>query len=172
MEKTNNEKYLKQKQLQFDTLDKNDIRVLASLRDNAREKLVKISRNIDLPVSTIYDRMVMLEREVIKKKTVLLNLPKIGYNTRAIIVMKVKREQRAELKKFLTRCKNMNNLLKINNGYDYLVEVVFKHVKDLEDFLEDLDEQFKLLEKNVYYIIDDLERESFLSQERLGYIID
>ncbi|MDP2749865.1 MAG: hypothetical protein Q8O89_03475 [Nanoarchaeota archaeon] len=148
-------------------LDKQDILVLAGLRKNAREKLTTISRRIQLPVSTIYDRMAHLSKTVIKKKTILLDFSRIGYNTRIILVLKVQREQRDEVKKFLLKSENLNNLYKINNGFDFLCEMVFEHVKDMEDFIEDFETKFKVLHRDTHYIIDEIERECFLDQDRM-----
>jgi DNA-binding Lrp family transcriptional regulator len=57
----------------------------------------------------------------------------------------------------------INNLYKINNGYDFLAEGVFTNVKELEDFLEDLETKFLLEEKKTHYIIEDIKREEFMS---------
>ena len=42
-----------------------------------------------------------------------------------------------------------------------MVESLFYDVKELEEFISEL-EKFKLITLKVYYIIDDLKRESFL----------
>ncbi len=148
-------------------LDKTDILVLSRLRKDAREKLTVMSGRINLPVSTIYDRMDALSENLIKKKTVLLDFPKIGYNTRAIIVLKVEREQRNDIKNYLLKSECINNLYKINNGFDFLAEVIFKHVKDMEDFTEDLENKFSILQKSLYYVIDEIERECFMDADRM-----
>ena len=48
-----------------------------------------------------------------------------------------------------------------------MAESVFENIKELEDFLESLDDKFSLEEKKVFYIIEDIRREGFLSKERL-----
>jgi len=57
----------------------------------------------------------------------------------------------------------VNSLYRINNGYDFLLQCVFRNVKDLEDFLESLEQKYKIKSKNVWYVIDALKQETFLN---------
>jgi hypothetical protein len=66
---------------------------------------------------------------------------------------------------FLMKHPNINSANKINNGYDFLVEAVFRELKDVDEFLEKVDERFKVQEKHVYYIIDELGREMFMTDK-------
>jgi DNA-binding Lrp family transcriptional regulator len=71
------------------------------------------------------------------------------------------------VKNFLLKEFNVNSVYKINSGYDFMIEGIFKHVKDMEDFIEKLDERFKLIEKQVYYVIEDIKREGFMADPQL-----
>ena len=122
-----------------------------------------MSNKINIPISTIYDKLKLYEGGLIKKHTALIDFSKLGFNTRANIVLKVDREKRELLKEFLVKNNNVNSLYKINNGFDFMIEGVFKNLKELEDFFEALEIKFKVKTKQVYYIIDDIKRESFLS---------
>lgn len=144
-----------------------EILLLSCLRKNGRESLTKMSRVTGMPVSTVFD--VMKETDKVAKNTCLLNFTKLGYAIRASIVLKVDSCQKEDIKKFLLLNTNVNSLYKINNGYDFMLEVVYKELKDLEMFIEKLD-KFKIIEKNVYYIIDDIAREKFLSDPSLVVI--
>jgi len=44
-----------------------------------------------------------------------------------------------------------------------MIETIFKHIKELEDFIESLEEKFNIKEKQVYYLIEDIKRENFIS---------
>ena len=137
--------------------------VLSSLRQNARMSLTKMSRATKVPVSTIYDKLKQYERDLIRKHTALIDFAKLGYNTRANLLIKVDRDQRDKVQEYLQAHRNVNSIYKINNGYDYMVELVFVHIKDLEDFMESLERQFRILSQETYYIIDDIKREEFMS---------
>lgn len=144
-------------------MDKKDLLIIAHLRKNARQRITSMSKKIQMPVSTIFDRIKVQENNVIKKHTTLLDYSKLGFNARANIIVKVDRNQRDELQEFLMKNWNVNSLAKINNGYDFLAEVIFKNIKDAEDFLENIEDKFKIKSKQVYYIIDELKKEEFLA---------
>ncbi|MFH0751990.1 MAG: Lrp/AsnC family transcriptional regulator [archaeon] len=144
-------------------MKKQDLIVLSALRQNARLSLTKMSRATRVPVSTIYDKLRQYERDIIKKHTAIVDFAKLGYNTRAKILLKVERNQREKVQEYLSKNGNVNSIYKINNGYDYLVEMIFVHIKDMEDFMENLESQFKVLKQETYYVIADLKKEEFLS---------
>ncbi|MFH1770735.1 MAG: Lrp/AsnC family transcriptional regulator [archaeon] len=145
-------------------MDKKDIMFLAHLRNNARETLTKISKKTHIPISTLYDRLKLHEGDIITKHTTLIDFAKLGYLCKANITIKVDIEDRDAVRAYLLCQNNVNSLFKINNGYDFLIEGVFKHVKEMEDFMETFEKKYRVLEKNVYYIIEDLKRESFMAE--------
>jgi len=144
-------------------MDKKDMVFLAHLRNNARETLTFISRKTGIPISTLYDRLKAQEHNIITKHTALIDFSKLGYMCKANITIKVNIEDRDVVKDYLLCQNNVNSLFKINNGYDFLIEGIFKHVKDMEDFMEKFEKKFKVLDKSVYYIIEDVKREAFMS---------
>lgn len=147
----------------MENISKKELLIISCLRDNARSKLTRLSKLTKIPVSTIFDRM-KAESNIIKKYTTLIDFQKLGFSTIAKIALKVKKEDREKLKNYLLKHKSINSLYRINNGFDFLIEGIFRDLKELEEFLESVEEKVKLKTKQVYYIIDDLKRESFLSQ--------
>lgn len=144
-----------------------DILLIANLRANARDTLTSISKKIKMPISTIFDRIKLYQQDVIKKHTTLIDFGKLGYNTRAHITLKTSKNNRENLKNYLLKQPNVNTLYKINNGYDFLVEVIFRGLKELEEFNEAMDEKFRIKSRQVYYIIEDIKKENFLSDPEL-----
>jgi len=120
-----------------------------------------------VPVSTIFDKLKQYERSFVKKHTTLLDFAELGYLTRANVMLKVALEHREPMKEFLMKNEHVNSLFKVNNGYDFLTELVFKHIKDLEDFLEMLERKYTVKEKTVFYIIEDICREEFMAKPDL-----
>ena len=96
-----------------------------------------------------------------------MDFAKLGFNTRDKIAIQASLDHRQDLMDFLIKHQNMNSVYKINNGYDYLVEGIFRNMRDLEDFLETLRLKFKIKKQETYFIIDDLKREAFLSDPDL-----
>jgi len=102
------------------------------------------------------------EDSLIKKHTTLLNFEKLGFSSRAFVILGVKKENREGLREFLLTCPNINSVLKINNGFNFMVEFVFRDMVDVENCVEDIEERFDIKNKKVHYIIEDLKREGFL----------
>lgn len=151
-------------------MDTKDEMFLAHLRRNSRATLTEISKHTDIPISTLYDRLHVLQAEVIKKHTSIIDFTQLGYGCRASIVLKVRKEIREKMKEYLRKHQCVNSLLKINNGYDFMVEGVFVNVKALEEMLDELEQRFEILEKHVYYVIEDISRENFLADPALANI--
>lgn len=146
--------------------DKKSLLIISALRQDARLSLTKMSKQTRIPVSTLHDKIKEYMGSLIRKHTAIIDFSKLGYNTRALVFLKVEREYRQPLQDFLQSCKNVNNLAKINNGYDFLIEFVFEHIKDMEDMLETIETRFKVNSKETYYIIEEIKRESFLSSPK------
>jgi DNA-binding Lrp family transcriptional regulator len=136
-----------------------DTKILHYLRQNSRTNLTTISRKTGIPVSTIFDKIKMYEQEFVHKFTVLLDFQKLGYNVRAKVLLKVDPQSRDKLRAYLMAHQSVNNLFRINNGYDFALECVFTSIREVEEFVEGLEMQFTVLDKTVYHIIEDIARE-------------
>lgn len=148
-------------------MNQKDLKIIAYLRNNARMPLTIMSRKTRIPVSTIFDRLKFSEQSVIVKHTSLLDFGKLGYNTRANITLKVDRDDKEQLKEYLMKNQFVNSVYKINNGFDFMVEGIFKQINDLEIFIDELEKRFKILDKKYFFIIEDLKREAFMSNPEL-----
>jgi len=146
-------------------MKRTDVLLLRSLRKNARETLTNISRDINIPVSTIFDKLRFYEEGIITKHTSLIDFSKLGFSTRANITLKVKKNEKDKIKEFLLENPNVNSVYRINNGYDFLVEGVFHNIMELEEFCDALDIKFKIKSKQIFYIIEDLKREEFMANK-------
>jgi DNA-binding Lrp family transcriptional regulator len=150
----------------FNTVKENDIPILASLRQDARMKLTEMSRLTRIPVSTIFDKIKNHEDGIIKKHTTLVDFNKLGFHTKAKIMLKVNKKDRDRIKEHLMNCQSTNSLYKINNGFDFMVEAIFCNIQEMEDFIDSIEDEFQIKSKQVYYIIEDLKREDFLSNPK------
>lgn len=133
------------------------------LRKDSRQPMTDISRTIQMPVSTIFDRIRSNRQNLIRRFTCLLDFSQLGFNCRTQIVFRIRKDHREKMRDFLLKHQNINSVYKINNGYDFLVEAVFRELREVDEFMERVEEKFKVHEKNVYYIIEDLARERFLT---------
>lgn len=145
-------------------MDAKELQIVAQLRQDARMQITQISKNTRIPISTIYDRIKNNKAGLMTRNVTLVDFNKLGFSCRVTIALRLKKkEERDTVREHLQKNFNVNSLFKINNGYDYMIDAVFRNVKEVEHFLENIEEQFKVAEMKTYYVIDELARERFLS---------
>ena len=146
-------------------LNTQDMSIISALRCNARESLSMVGKNLNIPHSTIHDKVKAYELNIIKKHTSILDFSKMGYECRATIALKLAKYQTKELHDFIRSKKEVNNAYEINHGYDLLMECIFRSRTDLKMFMDELEEKFPLQEKHIFEMYNDLKRESFLENQ-------
>lgn len=147
-------------------IKKRDVDLICCLRRNARVTLTSLSREIKMPVTTIYDRLKGLTSEsIIKKYTTIVDLDKLGYSVKAILILKIKKTDKDAFRDFAEKHSAINNLFKINNGYDFIVEVIFSNMRLMEEFIERVDHRFEISKMDVHYVMEELRREDFKGLE-------
>lgn len=144
-------------------LKKKEALLLSYFRRNARLALTKISRSTGMPVSTIFDKLRKYERTFITKHTSLLDFEKMGFTTRAAVFLRTQPDNRSMLGAYLRTHDNVNTVYRVNNGYDFLIETVFKTVQEMEAFLEHLEIDKGVTNKEVYFVIEEVARECFMA---------
>jgi Lrp/AsnC family leucine-responsive transcriptional regulator len=145
-------------------MKKTDIMFLTMLRQNARQTLTSISRKLNIPVTTLYDKLRQHKKSLIMRHTTLIDFSKMGYNARANIMFSLPKLQRPELRNYMMAHPKINSFFKINNGYDFLVEGMFKSIRELEEFIEKVEENFSISDKKTYFVVEEIKKESFLTR--------
>ncbi len=135
--------------------------LVSNLRKNCRETLTKMSKSTGIPVSTLFD--MLRKTDKIRKHTCIPYFSRLGYGVKAFISISVDVADRAKLKEHLLTHPNLNSLFKINNGYDYMAEIICKSLHELEMISDALDLEFTVQKKAINYIIEDIAREEFFS---------
>lgn len=148
-------------------MERKDILLIATLRQDARKKTSKIAKELRIPVSSAHDRIARYEQLYLKHYTALLDFEKLGYLIRANIALAVAPRDRERLARFLKMQDSVNSLYKINAGFDLLAEVVFKTLDELEAFLEMLERDFIIYGRQVHHILKEIVREKFMSSPHL-----
>lgn len=161
----------KEVNIMTNALSGSDIDLLARLRNNARVKMTHLSRDANMPVSTIFERMRGPLSKCVLKYTCVLKNTELGFNSRATIILKVDKEQKKEIGQFLEKHQNVNSLYKINNGYDFMMDAIFRQMADLEEFIEQLERKYRIKHKEVYFIIDEIKQETFLSDPQNAHFL-
>ncbi len=137
---------------------------MSQFRRNARENLTKASRRTGIPVSTLYDRLKKYEGSLIKKHTTLLNFSALGFSLKVLMIIKVLPERKDSIMHHLEKHHRVNSLYKIANGYDIMLEGIFKDLREYQIFCESID-AFSIQDRQDFFVIEDIKQEDFLANE-------
>jgi DNA-binding Lrp family transcriptional regulator len=113
-----------------------DLLIISYLRQDARMKLTNMSKITRIPVSTLFDKIKTYEGGLVKRHTALVRFDRLGYHAKTLIAFSMAPKDRQKLLELLDKSRNVNSLHKINNGWDYMAEVVFPGVKEIEEFIK------------------------------------
>lgn len=138
-------------------LSKKEKTLITHLRDDSRKSLTQISKETNIPISTLFEKLKNLEEEIIEKHVSLIDFSKIGYGLRMHFIISA--HNKKDLLRFLLEHPNINNLASIVN-HDYYVEAYFKDMKEISKFKTNL-EEFNIKEIQEFFIIDELKKEKF-----------
>lgn len=145
-------------------MDDKDLLIIRQLRKNARQSLTKISEETGIPITTVHDRIKLHEKRIIRKHAALVNFTEMGFQGRAHIALKTQKDQRAMLKNYLAGHKNINSLYVINYNFDFLAEVIFRDAKEVNAFVDELNQKFSITAMQIHQIIDEFQKEVFLTK--------
>ena len=147
-----------------------DLHILSQLRKNSRAQLTNISRQTGIPVSTLFNKIRSYEGSIIDRYTCTLNYEVLGFSLSIRILIKVHKNSKDQLSLYLRKQGNINSVYKINNGYDFMIEGIFRNLNDAENFFEELETRHRILKKEVFYVVDKVKEEGFLTDLlALGY---
>ncbi len=148
-------------------MKKKDLLIISCLRQSGRESLTNISKKTKVPISTIFEKLHMQYGGLVRRSTLLIDFSALGFLTMAHVAFRISKSDRDRFREYMTKHPHVNTFYKINNGYDFLCECVYRNIKELEEFLERLDESFDIKERQVHYLIDEIKKEAFLSDPEL-----
>jgi len=146
------------------SLSKADLLMISCLRKDSRIKLTDLSRKTGMPVSTIYEKLKRFRASGLIRLTAIVDYRRLGFLTRVMIAVKVDRDIRESFSEYLVGSRNVNSILRVNNGFTFMVDGIFKDMNGAEDFIEDMEERFDIKKKMVFYVIDEVERERFFTE--------
>jgi DNA-binding Lrp family transcriptional regulator len=152
-------------------MSEKDMQILSMLRKNGRETLTVMSKETQIPISTIFDRVAKFNRKIITKYTGLVDFQELGFNARACVMIKANNSTKERLYDYLSNHQNVNSIYKINNGFDFMIDIVFRNVRNLEEFLQTLEDKYRAKDRIVYYIIDEMKQEEFLTKPEVMTLV-
>jgi len=141
-----------------------DVKILSHLRNNARKKITEIAKETGISATTIYDRVRTHEKSLVKRYVTMIDFTKIGLHATTNFAIKCAREDREKLSNFLVNHENINSLHRVNYGFDFLAEGIFRNIKESQQFGEQLEKEYQIDQILLFNIIEELKKEGLLSK--------
>ena len=148
-------------------MNKNELLLMTCLRQNSRASLTSLSKKTGIPISSIFDKLKRRYGSLITRHVSLLDFAQLGFAIKVHMLIKVGKNDKDPCRETLEKFFNINNLFKVNNGYDYLFEALFHNLKELDDFNDALERKFTITKRETYFVIEDIKKESFLADPHI-----
>lgn len=120
-------------------LDAIDIKILDILQKNGRITIKKMSEQLNLSTTPVFERIKKLEKEgLIQHYAALLNERKLGLKQTVFISLTLKEHSRSYLEKFENEVKSFPEVMecyRITGNFDFLVKVLVKDIEAYENFI-------------------------------------
>jgi len=143
-------------------LSHDEMLILTHLRNNSRKSLAKIGREINMPISTVFDKVHKINHGVVLKHTSLLDFAKLGHSLKINYVIKAKPDRIMPMLSFLAANNKVNSVQKLRDDGEYFVEAIFRDMVEFDNFTEQLDD-YKAKNLHIINIIEEMKKEAFLT---------
>ena len=127
----------------METFDEKDIRILTLLKENSRLTTKEMSKRLDIPQTTIHNRIKRLKKSgVIKRFTVELDRKKVGKGLVAYILGTVSYRTKRGTKinqykvaQLIERLPEVEEVSIVTGDIDLIIKVALKDVDELNEFV-------------------------------------
>ncbi len=118
-------------------IDEKSRKILKLLQENGRESIRKISNQLNLKPTSVFNRIKKLEESIINKYTILINKEALNYNVIAFVFISYKsgKENQEQLAEQLSKYQEITDVSIITGEWDLLIKIVEKNVKSLGNFI-------------------------------------
>lgn len=118
-------------------VDKIDLLIIRSLSKDARKPFNEIAKELEVSDTTVRKRVQrMLKEGIIKQFNVLLDFHKIGRIIKAFIGIRIMPQKLNEVVNKLQQNPDIQVLYRTTGNVDLFVEVIFRDMEELNQFLE------------------------------------
>src|SRR3989338_6529732 len=136
-----------------------DLEILHHLRNNSRQSLTSIAKKMNIPITTVYDRVLANEKRFIFRHTSLLDFSKIGLNSMMFLNLKVPKNRLPEFENFLAQHPNVNSAYKTDFDGNYFIEMISKDPSNANRHISDFENNFDVKKLQIFNVIEELQRE-------------
>lgn len=141
-------------------MKKTEKEIIKYLRRGKRVNISEIARELNLPTSTVSDRIKRIEQKYVLKRSSLLNYEKMGYYTNLMLAVKIDSKHKNQFLNFLKSQKCVNSIFFINSSFNFLFEVIFKDKLEYVTWLDNIKSNYQM-EINQFQILKTEDKENF-----------
>lgn len=120
-------------------LDKINRQIINFLQENSSITNAELAEKLNLPATTVFDRVKKLETNgIISKRVALVNPEKVGKETIAFVSLSLKGHSAENVQKFWKSIKNISEVLEcyhIAGDFDFILKVMVENIQVYETFL-------------------------------------
>ena len=118
-------------------LDDKDMDILGLLKKNAKSTTQQISRELNIPITTVHNRIKKLEAEgIISKYTIILNHKKLGKTISARLMIRVtKLADQFKICNEVLNLESVEKVYQITGDYDIVASVRVNDIEDLHSLI-------------------------------------
>ncbi len=121
----------------MDTIDNN---ILAILQSRARIKKSEMARELNIPATTLQERIRRLEDNgIIKDYQAVIDPGKIGLTVQAFVAVTLDRHEPCEIRSFEKNIKSISNIkacYHLSGRFDYLLHIFARDLNELGDLVK------------------------------------
>lgn len=121
-------------------MDAIDLNIIESLQKNGRQKNSVLARTLNIPATTLQERIRRLEESgIIKGYRAVVDPKKIGYGVQAIIGISLHRHESRSIREFekgVDQLPQIRACYHTSGRFDYLMHVVVKDLAHLGDLVK------------------------------------
>lgn len=119
------------------SIDRLDLRIIRSLRQDARKPFTKIAEELDVSDTTVRNRVQnMLDDGIIKQFNLLLDYHKLGRVIKAFIGLRIQPSKLHDIVDHLVDNPDVQVLYRTTGNVDLFIEIITKDMDELNSFLE------------------------------------
>lgn len=120
-------------------IDETDKKIIEMINEDARTPYRQISRELDISVGTVHNRVdKLLKTGIIKKFAPIIDHKKLGYDLTSIIGVKVKAGQFQDWGEKESFDKHVLSIYDVTGEYDAFLIAKFKNTDELDKFVKEL----------------------------------
>ncbi|MGO0884418.1 Lrp/AsnC family transcriptional regulator [Clostridioides difficile] len=118
-------------------IDEIDLKIINSLKKNSRASTSEISRQVNLSIPAVSERIKKIEQSnIIQKYTIQINREKTKYKLLAFVFINTDLSKSIEeFKKIMLEYDTVLECHHISGEYDYLIKVLAEDTNELEKFI-------------------------------------